>query len=445
MSPSSTIAAGSTGELVFSSRNEAGSGVSNCPTSITDSVGNLWRRRVSRISALTTNTGVEHVVYICTNLITALTSSDNVTITYTTTNVGAKAWTFVEIAPVSGKVAILGDTSSTGALVSASTGPNFAFPVSTSTDAILVGAIAAKSADTFTGATSWSTQQHVSPNSNISLSCQYRQRTTAGAVLYTYDPTLTSANIGYSVLEFVEVEPTVRGVPSSTFAATTWTVNFRIGLSVGSMGVFVIACDNAGSNGSTKVAPNSITDGQGNTWTQRLDTIYDPGAAAAGAELAIYTAPITTALGITDNMTVTWDSSVSVDAMNGVIYEFVPGPGNSMSYVSAGSGSTGAASTTGVSGSVTAGDTIIGAVAAEGPDTFTGDSDTTHGSWSILAHHSSGTGTTNEMAIASQYKTVSGTANQSYETTLTSADTSSNYIIIRGTQKASHGFFSLTN
>jgi hypothetical protein len=93
-----------------------------------------------------------------------------------------------------------------------------------------------------------------------------------------------------------------------------------------------------------------------------------------------------------------------------------------------GTTATGTASTTASVGplSITNAHLVVAMTSAEGPDTWTAfDTDTTNGTWSTPSHFSTGSNATASMAIASQYKIVNATGNQTYDGTLTSTDTAS--------------------
>src|ERR1051325_8527276 len=105
---------------------------------------------------------------------------------------------------------------------------------------------------------------------------------------------------------------TDRGTGSSSTAATSMTFAPSSNMTAGALGLLSTALDTAGASGPPPAAPASFTDAKGNTWTRRQNPIFDPGAASAGVELAIYTATLTAALLTTDTSTINWASAVSV-------------------------------------------------------------------------------------------------------------------------------------
>jgi hypothetical protein len=215
---------------------------------------------------------------------------------------------------------------------------------------------------------------------------------------------------------------TDRGTGSNNSSSTSMTFAPSSNMTAGALGVLCIALDNAGASGSTAAAPTSFIDAKGNTWTRRQDAIFDPGAASAGVELAIYTATLTAALLTSDTSTINWASAVSVGAKAWTLREITAGANKFASYVSGGV-NTGA--TTGTptvtTGSITSGDCVIGAGGAESADTWAGDADTTNGSWSTHQHTGVGSGNSG-MSVTSQAKVVNATGTQTYNPTLTSAD-----------------------
>ena len=211
-----------------------------------------------------------------------------------------------------------------------------------------------------------------------------------------------------------------RGTGSNTTGSTSLTVTPGTNSAAGSLGVLAISLDNAGTAGSAVICNASMTDSVSNPWTLRLDVLFDNGAASAGIELCIYTAPFTTAFTTANNVVVGFGASPASKAW--ALWEVVPDTGFIPVYVT-GAGNTG--STTGTptvtTSSISSGDVVIGAGAVESADTWTGDADTTNGSWATHQHTAGGTGTTGA-AITSQSKVVTATATQTYNPTLTSAD-----------------------
>jgi len=219
------------------------------------------------------------------------------------------------------------------------------------------------------------------------------------------------------------------GSQTSTASGSTLTVS-SVEAVVGDMLVVVIAADNAGTNGASSIS--SVSDSEGNTYSQRTVVLRDPGAASEGATLGIFTAAITADLSFA---TVTVNFSPNTANKAAVIYRVTPASGSTVEYRSAGAGSAAStASPTITATSVASGDTIIGGLAAETDDGITADSDTSNGNWSTqysaLADNGADAAT---MVVAAQYKTTTATANQTYNPTVTGGvarDTAINYILI---------------
>lgn len=444
MSPTSTIAAGSAGVLAIAADNASTGAATNFPLNITDSVGNSWHLYVDKSNTGAAGSVAEIAMYVCYKLTTQLTSGGNVTVTYTLGNVTAKAWTFSEIAPSAGNVALpVYQNSAVGGAVTTAT---VAFVgVGLGVGNVVIGAVGAESSDTFTGDAdttngTWSTGQHTVAGSGatgMSIISQYKVQTTTTST-QSYDVTLTAADTAQGMILLKEVGDAVRAVQQApnTSAASITVVPMR-NLAAGSMGVVCAASKNAGASGTTKIWPNTATDSVGNVWTQRLTAIYNPSGVNTGAELSIYTAPIVTPLTTADSVTFTFDAGVSLLPKEECLMEFVPSGGNSFAYLSnaTGTAATSAAPTV-TTASLNTGDVAIGLVVAEGGDTYVADSDTSNGSWSQMAAVSGLVGDSTVVALGAQYKTVTGSGTQTYNPTLTSADVVIGAIAIRQSANA---------
>lgn len=218
-----------------------------------------------------------------------------------------------------------------------------------------------------------------------------------------------------------------RGTNGNASAGASITITPTSNLAAGSMAVLVVAVDNLGSGGNTPCTPATETDSVGNVYTRRLNPIYDPGAAAAGVEMAIYTAQLTTALATSDNLVFNF-VTVSPVAKTWTLTEIIPGAGLQMTFLSGACGAvcgSATATPTVTTVSITSGDAVVGAGGAESTLTWTGDADTSNGSWTNEQEF----GVTG-MSITTQAKVVTGTATQTYNPTLTSADTFVAYIVL---------------
>jgi hypothetical protein len=225
---------------------------------------------------------------------------------------------------------------------------------------------------------------------------------------------------------------TSRGTGTHNTGATTLVPDGRSAtLAVGSMGVLCISADNAGSLGATLMGPSSQADSKGNVWTLRQDALYDNGAASAGIEMLIYTAPITVALLTTDTLTLTWVAGVSPVAKVWTWYEVIPSGANTVAYSTGGTiaGAT-AANAQVTTASVLVGDAVIAGYFSENVAAVTGDSDSTNGTWTAQQTTTIGA-TTSGVRIASQQKVQTTSAStQSYDVTVSSQDRIAGYIML---------------
>jgi hypothetical protein len=254
------------------------------------------------------------------------------------------------------------------------------------------------------------------------------------------------------VLSVVQADAAItvanRGSQNSATASTSIAVSPTATIVVGHMGVVLYAVDNVGTSGSTKVCPSTFNDTVGNTWTQRIDAIYNPAGAGSGVEIAAYTATITTQILTTDNVTITFLVSTSGRTVRLLDVAGTTGP----YYVTSApisdlltSGQTGTAVSM-TTGSIPTGDVVICWTGSESSTgTTTGDSDTTNGSW---AANLSVTAVSAPMRNDVQWKIVTGTGTQSYDITLgASADWESGWLRLSETnpnppaQSSTNGFF----
>lgn len=223
---------------------------------------------------------------------------------------------------------------------------------------------------------------------------------------------------------------TDRGSGNNNTAGASLTVTPTSNFTSNSYGVLCIALDNSGTAGNTLISPASVSGSDGSTWTRRPNSLFDNGAASAGVEVVIYTSNATS-LTTAQSITVTWTSTTPT-AKAWVLHEVTAGVGKIVSFrvSDVGIGATTASPAFTTNPSVNNGEIIIGMGGSESSDTWTGDSDTTNGSWSTQQHNVAGSGTTG-MSITSQRKVVNATGTQTYSPTLTSADTMLAYVILQ--------------
>lgn len=213
--------------------------------------------------------------------------------------------------------------------------------------------------------------------------------------------------------------PVSRGTGNNNVAGTSLVITPASNFTAGSHAILCVAYDNSGASGADPYA--SISDSVGNNWISRQAALYDPGAASAGITLRIFHCPLTTALTTAHSITVSFGAN-STTAKAWVLMEATVSAGSILRYITGGV-NTGAASAapTVTTGSITSGDLVIGAGAAESADTWAGDADTTNGSWTTHLHNAAGTGTSGA-SVTAQGKVATGTGTQTYNPTLTSAD-----------------------
>lgn len=239
---------------------------------------------------------------------------------------------------------------------------------------------------------------------------------------------------------------TSRGTGTHNTGASTLVPGGRNAtLAAGSLGVLCMALDNAGSAGSTLIAPDSWTDAKGNVWTLRQNALYDNGAASAGIEMAIYTAPITVALLTTDAGTMTWKTGVSPVAKAWTWYEVIPSASHYADYQTGGTiaGAT-AANAQVTTASIAVGDGVIAGYFSENVAAVTGDSDSTNGSWTAQQTATVGS-TTSGVRIATQQKVQTTTpSTQSYDVTVSSQDRIAGYIAVTEIATDKTGSFTAT-
>jgi len=224
----------------------------------------------------------------------------------------------------------------------------------------------------------------------------------------------------------VALTATARGTGAAA-AATTINITPATNIAAGSLAVVTLAYDNSASGGSDPYS--SISGGpSGGTATLRQSRLYDPGTPSQGLVVRTWTITCPSGWNNGTNFTVSLSSS-AVHAW--AICEIVPGSGYEAGY-SNGAINTGSASSapTITSASLTSGDCIVGFGGAEYSNTWVGDSDTSNGSWSSAQTAGYGT-TTAGQSVIHQCKVVTGTATQTFNPTLTSADQIIGWVSLR--------------
>lgn len=220
------------------------------------------------------------------------------------------------------------------------------------------------------------------------------------------------------------------GTGSSNTSTTTLTVT-GVTAAVGDWLVVICAADNNGTSGAASLT-TSMSDSAGNTYTNRGGLInHDPGVAAAGATLGMWTCNVTSAL---SSATLTLNFSPATVAKAAIVYKVVPQSGFTVAFDRVGAGATSTTTTKTITASnVIHNRTIFGGVALESSAAITSDSDTTDGSWSTAYTQTSG-GT---MEVSGQWKTVTGTGNQTFNISMAaSTDGAINWLTLYEARKS---------
>lgn len=206
---------------------------------------------------------------------------------------------------------------------------------------------------------------------------------------------------------------------NSTSSGTTLTIG-SITAAVGDWLIVIVACDNSATGGGTPLDDNAVTDSAGNSYTRRTNRTQQTGTGPGeGVSMSAYTAEITSAL---SSGTVTVTLSTNTTSKAALVRKVVPGAGEAVSWVTNG-GAQGSTNTpTITSSSITNGDVVIGYVGIETNQSTSQDSDTTNGTWST--QHTAVANTTvdgTSIRVSSQHKTVTATATQTYNVSITNA------------------------
>lgn len=219
--------------------------------------------------------------------------------------------------------------------------------------------------------------------------------------------------------------------PALTFGSNTGAV--------GDMLLVIVAADNNGTGGISSVS--SVTDAVGNTYNLEAEIVNNPSGAATGCTLSFFTSVLTSAL-TAQNITVNFSPNTALKTAQ--VYRIQPAAGEVPLVRAVGAGATGTSTTPSITNaSVENGDTIFGGLAAETDDAITGDADTSNGSWSTQWDNTwSGASDALSISVASQYKTVTAAAAQTFNPTIAGAqDWAVNWIVVYSGIPATSGMF----
>lgn len=217
---------------------------------------------------------------------------------------------------------------------------------------------------------------------------------------------------------------------------TTSSSGINSGLSTnaspGDVLVIAVAADNNGTNGASSTS-STLTDSasSGNVYTRQNETLHDPGAAAAGETLTIWTCPVTVTLSST-----ALQASFSPNTVAKCIqvYRVRPAAGEVVSFAqTALTGNTGSATSHAAPAtpSMSTGDVVLGFAAIQTNTAVTGDSDTTNGSWAAIQTTLANVGGSDasSMTLSSQSKVVTGAGAQNWAcTTAVAKNSARNYV-----------------
>jgi hypothetical protein len=217
---------------------------------------------------------------------------------------------------------------------------------------------------------------------------------------------------------------------TSTSSTATLATGATVTAAVGDMLVVFCAADNNGASGVSSTTTCVDSDGV-NVYTKQAEILRDPGAAAAGATLSIFTCKVTQALSL-DTITVNFSPNTTAKAVQ--VYLVTPGAGEVVDFWSAdATGSAGAPTThSAPQVSVPSGFIIFAGAAIETNTAITGDSDTTNGSWTGSQTRLANSGSDlTSMTSFTQFKTATATGNQDWAcTTAATKDSARSTVII---------------
>jgi len=241
---------------------------------------------------------------------------------------------------------------------------------------------------------------------------------------------------------------TARGTFTHNTSGTSFTCAVASNCTAGACIVICIAADNSAAAGSSNNF-TTVTDSLGNTWTKHQSPVFDNGAASAGVQGAIYST-VQDVGTIQTGTTITVAFGAATVAKTGCFWEITAAAGfraNFRTGANKAAGATGTAVTLGASPSVNIGEALVAAVYMESgtTQTYTGDSDSTNGTWNTAQYAEIGS-TTSGSCCGSQVK-LQTTANstQTYDATLgISSDYHGSYAIFQEVQINTDGTSNIT-
>lgn len=236
------------------------------------------------------------------------------------------------------------------------------------------------------------------------------------------------------------ITATDRGTGGNNSSEAATTVTPGSNLAAGSLGILVIAADNAATANNSNF-PATITDSAGNTWTAQQD-ITSSSAANANLERVTYVSRLTSALTTSGSIVITY-TVANVTAKAWTLTEAAPATAGNRLIVKFQNFAS--IATTGTPGALTAalmtqGEMVLGIGGAESADTWVGTSDASFGTWSTKQSTGFGSGASG-MSVMSQYKILTGSGTVPFQPTLTSADMGLWIVVISEGPQAYRGSF----
>ncbi len=217
---------------------------------------------------------------------------------------------------------------------------------------------------------------------------------------------------------------TDRGTGGSNASSSSLVVTPASNLAVGSTGVLCYSGDNA--NAASANTLSSFTDSVGNTWTRRQTA--SSSTANSNVEVAIFTSYLTHAITTSDNITIALTAATV--AKTWTLSEVVPASGALALYINGAAPASVTSGTPTINISTELGVAIVGMGGAESADTYVGDADTLNGSWSTKQSNGQGTGATGNSIVSQSKVTTTDASDQTFNPTLTSADTRLAYVVL---------------
>jgi hypothetical protein len=218
------------------------------------------------------------------------------------------------------------------------------------------------------------------------------------------------------------------GTAVSATGASSQVVTTTTAFAVGDYIVAFMAYDNTGGGGadpvsgvtSMAVSAGSVVGGS------TMTGINDPSTASSGLAARADIRKVTGAIASGSTVTVSWSGTVTIRSVVLMKVSTNVSGATLNARINSGNGSTmtntvGAATATLVTPSATAGEGVLCYAGHENGAAFTGDADTTNGTWSAVYGAFQGSGLTG-MAAYFQAKVVTATATQSWDITGTSSD-----------------------